>query len=86
MNYVPQTVMQPVPQWEEATKGYTPLKFISIFGPCSAKHVATRLGLCPDYVTRRLRKACNIGHLAKELRLEEVGSQLRRVAFYSEVK
>lgn len=86
MSYVPQTVLVPVQQWAEATKGYTPVRFVNEFGPCSASHVAARLGLDLEYVTRTLRRAMNKGFLTHTVRLTEIKSQMRMVSFFSEAR
>ena len=86
MKYTPQTVLVPVQRWAEATKGYTPVRFVNDFGPCSASHVSARLGLDVEYVTRTLRRAMNKGFLTQTLRLTEIKSQMRMVSFFSEAK
>ena len=80
------TVWQLVENWSESNRHHTPVTFVQECGPCSAKHVAARLGWTVDYVTRKLRKAERDGLLNKELRYETIDNQMRRVAFYSEVK
>ena len=86
IEYIPQTTWVPVKPWAEATKGYTPVRFVNAFGPCSASHVAARLGLDVEYVTRTLRRAMNKGFLTHTLRLTEIKSQMRMVAFFAEAR
>jgi hypothetical protein len=86
MNYTPQTIWQPVEPYQQVVVNYTPLRFAQEFGPCSARHVAERIGMSVEYVTKTLRKAAKQGQLTKALRLSLVSNQQRRVAFYAEVK
>ena len=86
MVYKPETIWQPVKPYFEMRKGYLPIQFVKDFGPCSVRHVASRLNEDQGSTARVFRRALADGLLSKVVRLTNINGQQRRVAFYSAVK